>query len=394
MTPDPLHRRDPLHDVAIVGLHNTRQARDLGRSTREVRNEAALGALADAGVAMDEVDGVVATDCHDLIFDLGLGPVRTVPAGPDINGVVQAAALIATGQASTVLLVTAAAGEVFDRSSVAPWVRPANEFVASFGLITPAEFALMARRHMIEFGTTPEQLATVSATIRNHGHTNPDAIYHGRGPFTVDDILASPMVADPFHRLDCATTSQGGCAIVLAAADRAADTAGVPVWLLGAGSDRCGPTYQTAPSWDRRTPHGGDEPAGWVGRRAARRAFDQAGLRPADVDVCEFYDPFSFEIIRQFEAFGFCPPGEGGDFVLDGRIALGGEIPVTTDGGLMSYSHAGSFPQQLQRVIRAAEQVRGTCRANQVEGATVALASNGGSGALFCQVLLVGRDRP
>ena len=384
---------DPLHSVAIVGVHNTVQARDLGRTTREVLNEAALGAVADAGLTIGDVDAIVSTSGHELIFDLGIGSVRAVSAGPDIDGVMTAAGLLATGQARVVLLASAKAGRGFDRASVAPWVRPANEFVASYGLITPAEFALMARRHMIEHGTTAEQMATVAATIRNNGHTNPEAIYHGRGPFTVDDILASPMVADPFHLLECATTSQGGCAMVMTTADRAVDTPQRPVWLLGGGSDRCGPSYQTSPSWDRVGFHGDPEPAGYVGRRAARRAFAQAGIQPPDVDVCEFYDPFSFEIIRQFEAFGFCAEGEGGEFVTGGRIDLDGEFPITTDGGLMSYSHAGSFPQQLQRVIRATEQVRGSCRANQVENADVAICSNGGSGALYTQVLIVSSSR-
>ncbi len=384
---------DPLHSIAVVGAFNTRQARDLGRTTRDVLNEAALGALSDAGLGVGDVDAVVSTKSHQLIFDLGLGSVRAVPAGPDIDGVLVAAGMLATGQARVVLLATAKAGRGFDRASVAPWVRPANEFVASYGLITPAEFALMARRHMIEHGTTAEQMAEVAATIRNNGHTNPEAIYHERGPFTVDDILGSPMVADPFHLLECATTSQGGCALVMTSADRAPDCDSRPVWLLGGGSDRCGPSYQTAPSWDRVGFHGDGQPAGYVGRRAARQAFAQAGIAPADVDVCEFYDPFSFEIIRQFEAFGFCAEGEGGEFVADGRIGLDGEFPVTTDGGLMSFSHAGSFPQQLQRVIRAVEQARGSCKANQVDDAQITMCSNGGSGALYTQVLIVSSER-
>ena len=119
-----------------------------------------------------------------------------------------------------------------------------------------------------------------------------------------------------------------------------------------------------------------------------------AGLSPGDVDVAELYDPFSFEIIRQLEAFGFCPPGEGGPFVEDGNIGPGAPLPVTTDGGTMSFSHPGINAQQLQRVIRATEQLRGSCASNQVEGAEVALCSNGGSGALFCDVLLLGPERP
>ena len=117
------------------------------------------------------------------------------------------------------------------------------------------------------------------------------------------------------------------------------------------------------------------------GERAARIAFRSAGLSPTDVDVAELYDPFSFEIIRQLEVFGFCDHGEGGSFVADGHIAEGGRLPVTTDGGTMSFSHAGIAAQQLQRVIRAAEQIRGTCSSHQVSGARVAICSNGGSGA-------------
>jgi acetyl-CoA acetyltransferase len=135
-------------------------------------------------------------------------------------------------------------------------------------------------------------------------------------------------------------------------------------------------------------------PAGYVGRTAARHAFAAAGLHPGDVDVAELYDPFSFEIIRQLEAFGFCNDGEGGAFVADGNIGPGGRLPVTTDGGTMSYSHAGINAQQLQRVIRGVEQLRSTCATNQVDGASVALCSNGGSGALFTDVLLLGTDRP
>ena len=200
------------------------------------------------------------------------------------------------------------------------------------------------------------------------------------------------MVADPFHLLDCATASEGGCALVLVAAERAAECT-APLWILGGASDSFGPAYAVAPVWDFQLRPDGD-PVGMVGARAARLAFAMAGLSPADVDVAELYDPFSFEIIRQLEAFGFCGPGEGGPFVEDGNIAPGALLPVTTDGGTMSFSHPGISAQQLQRVIRAAQQLRGSCTTNQVVGAEVALCSNGGSGALFCDVLLLGRERP
>jgi len=378
----------PYRDVAIVGVHNTQQARQLpGHTSSTIAMEGALGALADAGVDVHDVDAVVSQFAQELVLQLRLGPSTRVLNMLGIPSVLDAASLIAEGRAEVVLIAAGGAGIYTDRSATAPWTRPANEFVVGYGLFTAAEFALMARRHMVMHGTTPEQLATVAMRIRNHGHANPQAVYFGRGPFTTDDILASRMVADPFHLLDCSMTAEGGCGLVLTTAERAADLPGTPVWILGAASDSFGPAYQIAPAWDMKH-HRGDIPAGYVGRRAAKIAFGTAGLTPAEVDTCEFYDPFSFEIIRQFEAFGFCGDGEGGAFVE------GGSVPFTTDGGTMSFSHAGINAQQIQRVIRGVEQVRGSCATSQVPDCEVALCSNGGSGALFNDVVLVGKERP
>ena len=165
-----------------------------------------------------------------------------------------------------------------------------------------------------------------------------------------------------------------------------------PVFLLGGTSESYGPAYQVAPVWDMVGRS--DVPAGYVGRTAAQHSFRAAGLTPDDVDVAELYDPFSFEIIRQLEAFGFCGDGEGGAFVEDGNIGPGGRLPVTTDGGTMSFSHPGLNAQMLQRVIRGVQQLRGECATAQVDGAEVVLCSNGGSGALFTDVLLLGTARP
>ena len=338
------------------------------------------------------VDGVVGTDCAQIALELGLGPCTRRPTQMGIPAVLDAAALITTGQCDVVLVAGGGAGVHVDRSATAPWTRPANELVVGYGLFTAAEFALMARRHMLTYGTTPEQLATAAAVIRTNGHVNPEAVYFGRGPFSPADILASRMIADPFHLLDCAMTSEGGCALVLTTAGRAGECE-APVWILGGASDAFGPAYFVAPVWDFQ-PRAESFPAGLVGARAAGAAFAMAGLSAGEVDVAELYDPFSFEIIRQLEAFGFCAPGEGGPFVEDGNIGPGAQLPVTTDGGTMSFSHPGINAQQLQRVIRATQQVRGSCATNQVEGAEVALCSNGGSGALFCDVLLLGPERP
>lgn len=385
----------PFHDVVIAGAFNARQARVLaGETSFSITLEAALGAIADAGLDVRDVDSVTGALSSDLAYELGLGPVWQSASQLGVPAVIEAAAQIATGISDVVLVAAGSAGVYTDRSSTAPWTRPNNEFVAPYGMFTAAEFALIARRHMHLYGTTPEQLATVAATIRNNGHVNPEAIYYGRGPFTPEDILASRMVADPYHLLDCAMTSEGGAAIVLARADRVPDLPHPPVYLLGGSSDRIGPSYRHAPAWDLKGRDPDDIPNGYVGRRAARRAFAMAGIGPADVDTCEFYDPFSFEIIRQFEAFEFCGEGEGGEFVMGGTIGPGGRYPVTTDGGLMSFSHGGATVQLLQRVIRGVQQLRGTCPTMAVPGAEVAMCTGGGAGALFTDVAILGTERP
>src|SRR6201993_5503505 len=206
--------------AAIVGVHNTRQGRHLvGETSRGLALKAIQGALDDAGLTLDDVDGISASPLSTaLIYDLRIGPAwQGVAFG--VGMITEAATAIEHGMADVVVLVAAQAGEYRDHEATAPWTRPENEFVAPWGMFTAAEFALVARRHMITYGTTHEQLARVAATIRNNGHHNPEAVYYRRGPYRPEDILASRMVADPFHLLDCSMTSEGGCAIVVAATD-------------------------------------------------------------------------------------------------------------------------------------------------------------------------------
>ena len=381
-----------LHRAVIAGVHNTVQARALpGETSFSVTLQAVRGALADAGLDPSEVDGLnIRTGAgHDSgtqrqwVHQLGGRATWTGNAHMGIPAVLEAAAAIAAGYCSTVVIANGQAGAYTERRSTAPWTRPPNEFVECFGLYTAAEFALIARRHMHLYGTRPEHLAEVASAIRTHGGMNPEAVYTGR-EITPDDVLGSPVIADPFHLLDCAMTGEGGAGLVLTTAERARDLDAAPVRILGGGLDARGAAYVAGPLW---------HVAGDVGRFAAERAFAACGLGPADVDVCEFYDPFSFEIIRQFEAYGFCGPGEGGPFVMAGRIRLGGEFPICTDGGTMSFSHPGSA-QLLQKVVAGAVQLRGEAGARQVEGAEVAMCTNGGAGALFTDVVLLGRDAP
>jgi len=378
----------PFHRVALVGAYHTRQAKVLeGVRELDLVIESIRGALGAAGLRPDEVDGVSVRSStwglnpREAAAWFGGRPIWTgVSLG--IEGVMEAALAIASGQCETVVIADAQAGRYTDRAATSPWTRPTQEFVACFGLYTAVEFALIAQRHMHLYGTRPEALAEVAATIRNHGAQNPEAVFFGRH-VTPADVLASRPVAEPFRLLDCAINSEGGAALVLTTAERARDLDVTPIHLLGSAIERQGMAYVAAPVWDK---HGAS------GRRAAERAFAQCGLGPRDVDVCEFYDPFSFELIRQFEAFGFCKEGEGGDFVMGGRIEIGGECPLVTGGGLLSFSHPGTA-QLLQKVTSSVLQLQGAMPEGlTVPGAEVAMTSNGGAGALFCDVMLLGRN--
>ncbi|HEY6130383.1 MAG TPA: thiolase family protein [Halioglobus sp.] len=380
--------RSPMHDVAIVGAYNTKQAKRLELEEMDVLLDAVHGALASAGIPLAEVDGFNVTSStqrfhsRQAVMLFGAQPSWT---GSDIGipAVMEAALAISAGLCETAVIATAQVSAHRDKQKTAPWTRPTNEFVECWGLFTPAEFALMARRHMHLYGTTEDQMAEIAATIRNNGARHPQACHYGKF-VTPADVLNSRMVSEPFHLLDCAMTSEGGAGLVLTSAERARDLDVQPIYLLGGGTDKQGMAYVTAPVWDKY---------GQVGRRAAQQAFSQAGLTPQDVDVLEIYDPFSFEIIRQLEVFGFCDLGEGGDFVMDGHLRMDGKFPAVTNGGLMSFSHAG-LAQLLQKPISAVQQLRGEYPPElTVKDASVALTSNGGSGALFTDVLLLGTER-
>jgi acetyl-CoA acetyltransferase len=381
--------RSAFHDVAIVGAYNTVQAKKVDQPEMALLLDAMRGATASAGLDLRDVDGLNVTstvgryNSREAVALLGGRPCWT---GVDIGipGVIEAAFAISAGLAEVVLIATAQARQYTDRVKTAPWTRPSNEFVECWGLYTAAEFALIARRHMHLYGTKVEALAEVASAIRSNGARNPAALHYGR-EVTPADVLNSRMVADPFHLLDCAVTCEGGAGLVMTSVARARDLDCEPIYVLGGGIERQGMAYTSPPVWDRY---------GLSGRMSAQKAFEQAGLTPDDVDVAEFYDPFSFEIIRQLEAFGFCGEGEGGDFVMDGKIRIDGELPIVTNGGLMSYSHAG-LAQLIQKPIAAVQQLRGELPDElTVPGAKVALASNGGAGALFCDVLLVGKEQP
>lgn len=372
--------------AVIVGAYNTRQARVLEGETSDTITLAAVqGALADAGVNLADVDGLnvvsglnFATGAQAFGYALGLPFFWMGRAHPEA-AVIEAAHAIESGMCHTVVVAAGEAGIYTDRQTVAPWTRPPNEFIECWGLMTPAEFALSAKEYMWRFGVAPEQIAYIASVIRNNGSRNPEAIYYGRGPYTVADVLASRMVADPYHLLDCAMTGEGGSALVLTTAERARDLPGVAVDVLGGAWDTWAPSYTHPPTYDR---------VGLWGQQAGDKAFAQSGLVREDVDVFELYDNFSWEIIRYFESLRYCGVGEGADFVAGGAIEVGGRYPIVTDGGTMSHSHTG-ISQVLQRVVQGVRQLRGTSAANQVPEAEVALVA-----AVGCVLLLGAQHVP
>ena len=382
-----------LRDVAIVGVHATEQGRQLPhRTALDLAQEAVFGAIADAGLTPGDVDGVAADwpgpggvsgEASSWARALGR-PLNWTSDGmldaAGARGVIKAAAAISAGLCDVAVVGGGLAGMFGAGKTVGGGGDNLIEFTDTWGAYVVPIFALVAQGHMHQFGTTSEQIALVSATIRNNGSVNPEAIMAGKGPYTVDDILSSRPLASPFHLLDVCLAGEGGGAVVLASVERARDLPHPVVAVLGGGMEFSGAAYVTPPTY--RT-------VGRLGVDAAHRAFSMAGVSPTDVDVLSLYDPNSFEIIRQMEVLGYCEEGEGGAFVEAGHIALDGERPVNPDGGCLSYAWNGT-QQMTLKVVEAVRQLRGNA-VNQIEGASVALAANAGSGAGHYELAVLGR---
>jgi acetyl-CoA acetyltransferase len=233
---------------------------------------------------------------------------------------------------------------------------PATSFTSPYGMTTVGSYALVAQLHRERFGTTAEQLAEIAVTMRHHASLNSAAKM--RQPITVDDVLASRMISEPLHLLDCCIISDGGGAVVVTSAARARDLPKAPVLLLGCGE---AVAHQEVGRPDLFT---------IAANQSGRRAFSMAGVAHDDIDLCMIYDSFTITVLATLENLGFCGIGEGGPFVADGRIRLGGQLPVNPDGGGLSSNHPGM--RGIFLVIEATKQLRGECGARQVEGARLA----------------------
>lgn len=365
--------------TAIVGIGATEFSANSGRSERRLAVEAILAALDDAGIGPDEVDGLISSDCDatnqlDVINALGLRGISsyaTVPHGGGspcgVTG--HAAMMVASGACRHVVAyrsLNERSGERYGSVDAMPSFSGVFGLHAPYGLIVPGEWTAMhARRRMIEFGETREQWAEVPVTFRAHANRNPHAMqYHKK--LTREDYLAAPLLAEPLCRFDYCLETDGAVAYVVTSAERAKSLRNVPAYIHATAQGTGFPIwYQT--NWYREPLTTGAEAVA-----TAATLWKASGLQPRDIDVAQIYDHFGPLVLSSLEDYGFCPKGEAAAFVADGRIALDGELPLNTAGGLLSegYIHGWNL------VLEGVRQIRGTSTA-QVRDVEFSLVTSG-----------------
>jgi acetyl-CoA acetyltransferase len=370
--------------ACIVGIGETTYQRKPGSGMTELalQLQAAARAIADAGLSGRQIDGIMPFpnlgNAEAFAANLGCENLRfasTIHMGgaAPVASLRDAAAAVTTGAARYVLVPGGWNGysgarvreTVSQDVASIPGGAIARDYYLPFGFTAPPQwYSVIARRHMHEFGTTQEQLGCIAVAMRKHAQLNDNAVMRGR-PMTLDDYLASPVLADPYRFFDCCIETDGAAAFIVTTAERARDLARPAVSILGAAA---GQPYPADEITNRRD----------IFRTgltlAAPEAFGIAGVTPADVDFAEIYDCFTFEVLQQLEEVGFCKRGEGGSFVEDGRIELGGALPVNTHGGLLSEAHVLG----INHVVEAVRQLRGDAGERQVASAEVGVVTGWG----------------
>ncbi|MDR1998931.1 MAG: thiolase domain-containing protein [Frankiaceae bacterium] len=346
------------------------------KSLAQVHAEVAAGALADAGLSFSDVDGLFTSSGPgfgniSLADYLGLkltymDTTQTGGSGP-VAHVGHAAAAIAAGKCKVALVTLAGLPRQAAANLVlgGPDDSPEGGFEGVYGTSIHGIYALAARRHMHEFGTTSEQLAEVRVAAALHASHNPNAMF--QTPVTVEEVVNSPLISDPLHRLDCCVITDGGGAVVVVAPEVAASLDRHCIRVLGHGeapkhidNGRIDLTYSGA-------------------RFSGPLAFAEAGVTPADIDYVSIYDSFTITVVETLEDLGFCEKGKGGQFVLDGTLqAPFGKLPFNTDGGGLSNNHPAN-QGGMTKVIEAVRQLRGEANpGTQVPDAEIALAHGTG----------------
>lgn len=372
--------------AAVAGVYTTRQAPQIEESTDELLLEALEGAAEDAGLTLDDIDGIAgghsatshASSAFPAHWSELLGhPVRyastaqVAAAGHSAN-ILHAALAVATGLANVVAVIGGGSRGGSRQERVAEMAMRHGEFDTSLGTIVPSWFALVARRHMHEFGTTSEQLAEIAASTRQWASMHPQAIM--REPITITDVVKSKMISEPLHLLDCCLVNDGAGVLLVTSTQRARDLRRKPVTVLGGAEEYSFRGYV-------------DVTHDWLysgARYTGPRTLELSGLDHDDIDVLEVYDCFTITVLRELEDLGFCAPGEGGEFVASGRLRPGGALPTNTHGGGLSWGHGFSG---LAHAIEAVRQLRSECGERQVPDARTALVhSQGGPLAMHSTV--------
>ena len=363
----------------VVGVfeHPTRKAPD--KSVAQLHAEVAKGALEDAGLSRNDIDGYFCAGDAP-----GLGPMSMLDymglkvrhmESTDTGGssyqvhVTHAAQAIAQGRCNVALVTLSGRPRSEGSSGTQPRTWGANlpdaPFEAPYGLVTTNSYAMAARRHMHEYGTTSEQLAWIKVAASHHAQHNPHAML--REVVTVKDVLASPMIADPLHRMDCCVVTDGGGAVIVARPEVAKSLKRPRVKLIGAAEafkgQAAGDINLTVSAASLSGP----------------RAFEEAGVKPADIDYVSIYDSFTITVLMQLEDLGFCKKGEGGTFVADGNLISGsGKLPFNTDGGGLCNNHPGNRGG-MTKIIEAVRQLRGEAHPKvQVKDCALAVAQGTG----------------
>ena len=376
--------------VAIVGMGETEVGSLPTQGSTEICAEAARRALLDAGLNKGDVDGLITCNpwvephlYHAEMFSeyMQIFPrfCMTLNAGgaTTLTAVLRAASAIVTGVCDTVLIThgdNPRTGMTGAETGLKMTTTMHPQFELPYGVPLTNGYAMAGRAHMHEYGTTSEQFAQVAVSARRHACLNPAA--EMQAPLSIDDVLNSPVVADPLHALDCSLWSDGGGAVVVVAAERARDFPNKPVYFLG-----CGEAHWHEHLFQARSL------TTTAAAESGPRAFTMAGCEPQDMDFAQVYDCFTPVVLMELEDLGFCAKGEGGGFVENGNIELGSNLPVNTHGGLLSHSHTG-HPGSMFALTEAVTQLRGDGNARQVDGAEIGLV-HGQGGVLSSHATLI-----
>ena len=372
----------------ITGAYDTAVGDLPDSSCMALHAEAAIGAVADAGLQLSDIDGVLCaysfTEPHLMLASvfceyLGIHPgtsfsIQAGGASACIM-IMQAAALVASGQCQNVLVVAGdnrLSGMSRDGAVAALSEVGHAQFERPFGISVPASYALVAQHYMHRYAVTSEQLAAIAVEHRRHASRHPKA--QKRELITIDDVLASKMIADP---LDCCLISDGGAALVISSRSAARNSKGKPVEILGAGQGHTHEHIIAAPSL-----------IDFGCKTSSATAFARAGVKAADIDVAEIYDSFTITLAVELESIGFFERGEAGAAAAAGALGLGGKLPCNTHGGLMSYAHSGAAGGMFH-AVEAVHQLRGNAQARQVQDAELAFVhGDGGILSAHCSLVL------